>query len=73
MCLENGLVGQGGSTDDAVEKLKEAVVSFQDALKVEKEVYNERISLKDLHEFLYSVGNHQEIEKGPKTNAPNSR
>jgi len=51
LCLENGLVGQGVSSDEAVGKLKDAVVSFQDILKVEKDVYNEPISIKDLHEF----------------------
>jgi len=56
MCLENGLVGQGGSSDEAVGKLKEAIVSFQEALKVEEEVHNEPISVKDLHEFLTVEG-----------------
>lgn len=71
--LENGLVGQGGSRDDAVEKLKEALVSFKDVLTADKYVYKKSLSVKDLHDFLCSVGNNQEIEKGRKTNAPNSR
>lgn len=30
LCLENGIVGQGATKEKAIEKLKEAVSSFED-------------------------------------------
>ncbi len=52
LCLENGLVGQSDSKEKAVEKLKEAIESFQEVYRIETDVYNSPISIKDLHEFL---------------------
>ncbi len=52
LCLENGLVGQGHSKEKAIEKLKEAIESFEEAYKIESDVYNSPISIKELHEFL---------------------
>jgi len=40
---------------------------------LEKDVDSKPLLLKNMHDFLYSVVNNQEFEKGPKTNAPNSR
>ena len=56
LCLENGLVGQGVTKEDAIEKLKEAVDSFEDAYKTESDVYSAPLSIKELHEFLTVEG-----------------
>jgi len=52
LCLENGLVGQSNSKEKAVDKLKEAIESFQETCIMEPDVYNSPISIKELHEFL---------------------
>ena len=36
LCLENGLVGQGETKEGAVEKLKEAITSFEMLEKVKR-------------------------------------
>ncbi len=54
LCLENGLVGQGNTQDDAIVKLKEAIASFQEVYESEENIYNASIPVKDLHEFLTS-------------------
>jgi predicted RNase H-like HicB family nuclease len=56
LCLENGLVGQGSTKEDAVEKLKEAIDSFEDVYKKESDVYSAPLSIKELHEFLTVEG-----------------
>lgn len=56
LCLENGLVGQGDTKENAVEKLKEAIDSFGDVCKEESEVYTAPLSIKELHEFLTVEG-----------------
>jgi len=52
LCLENGLVGQGVTKESSVEKLKEAIESFEEVRQTERDVYNAPISIKELHEFL---------------------
>jgi len=52
LCLENGLVGQGNTKEGAVEKLKEAIISFEDVRKSKADTYSAPISIKELHEFL---------------------
>lgn len=59
LCLENGLVGQGETKEKAIEKLKEAVDSYQEVYEAEGNVYNASLSVKELHEFLTVEG------KGP--------
>ena len=56
LCLENGLVGQGETREKAMERLKEAVGSFEEVRKTESDVYNAPISIKELHEFLTVEG-----------------
>ena len=62
LCLENGLVGQGGGKENAIEKLKEAIDSFVDVCKEESEVYTASLSMKDLHEFLTVEGKEPALE-----------
>jgi predicted RNase H-like HicB family nuclease len=56
LCLENGLVGQGETKNDAMKKLKEAIESFEEAYRKEIDVYSAPISIKELHEFLTIEG-----------------
>lgn len=56
LCLENGLVGQGLTKENAIEKLKEAIESFEEAYKAESDIYNAPLSVKELHEFLTVEG-----------------
>ncbi|WP_199247183.1 type II toxin-antitoxin system HicB family antitoxin [[Phormidium] sp. ETS-05] len=52
LCLENGLVGQGDSQQQAIDKLQEAIASFEEVYQSEPNVYSAPISIQDLHEFL---------------------
>lgn len=63
LCLENGLVGQGNSKEDAVAKLKESIESFDEVYKTENDIYNAPISIKELHEFLTIEGEEPTKEK----------
>lgn len=52
LCLENGLVGQGNTPEESVDKLKEAINSFLEVYQTESNIYMSPICLNDLHEFL---------------------
>lgn len=52
LCLENGIVGQGNNQQESVDKLKEAIESFQAAQGVENNIYTAPVSIEELHEFL---------------------
>ena len=52
LCLENGIVGQGNSKELAVEKLKEAIDSFEEVRRNDMDIFSAPLSIKDLHEFL---------------------
>jgi predicted RNase H-like HicB family nuclease len=56
LCLENGLVGQGKTKKKAVQKLREAIDSFEEVAKTDKDIYNALLSIKELHEFLTVEG-----------------
>jgi predicted RNase H-like HicB family nuclease len=56
LCLENGLVGQGDSKETAIENLKEAIFSFQEARREDPEIHSSSLSIKELHEFLAAEG-----------------
>jgi len=58
LCLENGLVAQGETKEIAIEKLKEAIASFETVRKEDPEIYSAPIPIKELREFL-------EIEQTP--------
>lgn len=51
LCLENGIVGQGNNQQESVNKLKEAIESFQAVWAIENNIYTAPISIKELHEF----------------------
>jgi predicted RNase H-like HicB family nuclease len=52
LCLENGIVGQGMTQDQAMTKLQEAVESFQEVYESEPNINSQPISIKELHKFL---------------------
>lgn len=52
LCLENGIVVQGTTQDEAIEKLKEAIDSVQEEIEVEPDMEQVVVSIKELHEFL---------------------
>jgi len=52
LCLENGLVGQGITKENSVEKLKEAIDSFNEVCQSDDDIYNSPVSIKELHEFF---------------------
>ncbi|GAX44652.1 hypothetical protein NIES4075_56710 [Tolypothrix sp. NIES-4075] len=52
LCLENGIIGQGNTQETAVNKLKEAIESFEDVYKNDTNIYKSPISIEELHEFL---------------------
>ncbi|MDZ8139482.1 MAG: type II toxin-antitoxin system HicB family antitoxin [Nostoc sp. DedQUE04] len=53
LCLENGIVGQGDSQEDAIKKLKEAIESFKVVYESESNIYKSPVSIDELHEFLF--------------------
>ncbi|MBW4574771.1 MAG: type II toxin-antitoxin system HicB family antitoxin [Aphanothece sp. CMT-3BRIN-NPC111] len=52
LCLENGLVGQGNTQENAISKLKDAIDSFQTVYEKKSGIYTAPISIEELHEFL---------------------
>ncbi|MDJ0580082.1 type II toxin-antitoxin system HicB family antitoxin [Crocosphaera sp.] len=52
LCLENGLVGQGKTPEQAIDKLKEAIESFLEVYNSEDSVYSRPLHIDELHEFL---------------------
>ncbi|BAY21815.1 hypothetical protein NIES2100_15730 [Calothrix sp. NIES-2100] len=62
LCLENGIVGQGKTQDDAISKLKEAIESFEVIYETETNIYKSPISIEELHEFLLLEDKQQNSE-----------
>jgi predicted RNase H-like HicB family nuclease len=52
LCLENGLVGQGETKEQAIAKLKEAIESFQEVYESQPDIQCSPVPIKELHEFL---------------------
>jgi predicted RNase H-like HicB family nuclease len=62
LCLENGIVGQGNSQEDAIKKLKEAIESFEIVYESESNIYKSPVSIDELHEFLFVEEKEQDLE-----------
>ena len=62
LCLENGIVGQGNSQEDAIKKLKEAIESFEVVYDSESNIYKSTVSIDELHEFLSFEEKEQDLE-----------
>ncbi len=56
LCLENGLVGQGKTREDAVMRMKEAADSLYEAQSDDSVIYDVPISIRELYEFLTVEG-----------------
>jgi predicted RNase H-like HicB family nuclease len=62
LCLENGIVGQGQTQDIAIQKLKEAIDSFEMIHEFDPDIYSEPLSIGELHEFL-NIGSQEPTSK----------
>jgi len=63
LCLENGIVGQGNTQEDAISKLKDAIKSFQSVYETENNIYSAPLSIEELHEFLMVESQERNSEK----------
>ena len=52
LCLENGLVGQGNTPEQSIDRLKQAIESFSEVYEVESDIYLRPLAINELHEFL---------------------
>ncbi|PSB37776.1 hypothetical protein C7B69_03475 [filamentous cyanobacterium Phorm 46] len=52
LCLENGLVGQGNTPEQSIDKLKQAIESFFQIYESESDIYLSPLAMNELHEFL---------------------
>ncbi len=52
LCLENGVVGQGVTKEEAARNLKDAIESFEVARADDPDIHSAPISIQELHEFL---------------------
>ena len=52
LCLENGLVGQGNTPEQSIDKLKQAIESFSQIYEAESDIYLSPLAINELHEFL---------------------
>lgn len=52
LCLENGLVGQGNTSEQSIDKLKQAIESFSEVYEAESDIYVSPLAINELHEFL---------------------
>lgn len=62
LCLENGVVGQGKTQEDTVNKIKEAIESFESVYESESNIYKSPVSIDELHEFLSVEEKEQDSE-----------
>ena len=62
LCLENGIAGQGNIQEDAINKLKEAIESFEVVYDSESNIYKSTVSIDELHEFLSFEEKEQDLE-----------
>jgi len=61
LCLENGIVGQGETQEEAINNLKDAVESYCDAVRDDPSIDQLPLSIRELHEFLKIEGSICEI------------
>ncbi|MFM9264362.1 hypothetical protein [Tychonema sp. BBK16] len=48
----NGLVGQGNTPEQSIDKLKQAIESFSEFYEAESNIYLNPLAINELHEFL---------------------
>ncbi len=56
LCLENGLVSQGSTKEEALIKMREAIASLDLAFSDDPSLFTAPISINELHEFLSVEG-----------------
>lgn len=52
LCLENGIVGQGRTKDEALVNLQDAIASVEEVSVQGEDVYSAPVAIRELHEFL---------------------
>jgi len=62
LCLENGVVSQGSTKEEALAKMREAIASMELAFSDDPSLYTAPISINELHEFLSIEGQEPTLE-----------
>jgi predicted RNase H-like HicB family nuclease len=62
LCLENGVVGQGFTKEEALIKMKEAIASLELAVSDDPAIFTAPIAINELHEFLTVEGREPTLE-----------
>jgi len=62
LCLENGVVSQGATKDEALIKMREAISSLDMAFTDDPSLYNAPVPIRELHEFLTVEGQEPTLE-----------
>jgi len=62
LCLENGMVGQGSNQEEAINKLKDAIDSWQSIRSLEPNIYSAAVPIQELHEFLTVESQESKLE-----------
>jgi predicted RNase H-like HicB family nuclease len=56
LCLENGVVSQGFTKEEALIKMREAIASLELAFSDDSSLFTAPIAINELHEFLSVEG-----------------
>ena len=62
LCLENGVVSQGSTKEEALIKMKEAIASLELAFSDDPSLFTVPIAINELHEFLSIEGQEPTLE-----------
>ena len=62
LCLENGVVSQGLTKEEALGKMKEAIASLDLAFADDPSLFTAPIAINELHEFLSIEGREPTLE-----------
>jgi predicted RNase H-like HicB family nuclease len=62
LCLENGVVSQGATKEEALTKMREAIALLNLAFSDDSPLYTAPVPIKELHEFLTLEGREPTLE-----------
>jgi len=62
LCLENGVVSQGSTKEEALIKMREAIASLELAFSDDPSLLTAPIAINELHEFLSIEGQEPTLE-----------
>ena len=62
VCLENGVVSQGFTKEDALTKMREAIASMELSFSDDPSIFSSPIAINQLHEFLTVEGREPTLE-----------